>query len=224
MEENKKMASGGSKGGGLRSGETKGARGKIASILKFVFFLLILPLVVGSTIGFIKELRALPADLMDYFVNGVLVYLIIHVFIYEPQPIYQYGQRIVSAIFGFVSPLVKIAPFVLPIYSIIFLILFYFATLIFKSAQWGGYFMFLVSFTLTMHMVFTAKSLREKDSNVVKPNYFFLMSVVYLIDIFILALLLDLILVDFSFSNFFRTATGVTGSVYLAVFKQLFVP
>ena len=194
------------------------------TILKFVFFILLLPFVVTSTIAFIRELNALPSDLVDFFVRGILIYLLIHVFIYEPQGVYQYGQNLVSAVFRFFSPLVKVAPFFLPIYSIIFLIVFYFAMLIFKSADLRHYFMFLVSFTLTMHLVFTAKALRDKDSNAIKPHYFFGISVIYSVNIFILALMFDLILVDFSFPQFFNSATQMTGQIYSAAFHQLFLP
>lgn len=197
---------------------------KIINILKFVCFILLLPVVITGTMAFIKGLDGLLYELTSFFVRGILIYLIIHVFLYEPKPVYQYGQNIMSAIFGFFAPLVKVAPFVLPIYSMIFLILFYLASLIFKSADIGHYFMFLVSFTLTMHMVFTAGALREKDKNVVKPDYLFAMSLIYVIDMSIMALMLGLILTDFSFPQFFSETTRMTGNVYHAVFFQLFVP
>lgn len=195
---------------------------KIAIILKVVFFILLLPVVVSSTKAFIDGLNGLPSDLTEFFIRGILIYLIFHVFIYEPQPVYQYGQNIVSAIFKFFAPLVKVAPFFFPIYSLLSLILFYFGTLIFKSAAVGHWLMFFVSFTLTMHMVFTAKSLRDKDSNAVKPNYFFAMSVIYVVNIFIMALMLDLILKEFSFPTFFNATTQTTGGFYTAIFRQLF--
>ncbi len=164
----------------------------------------------------------LPSDLRQCFILGILVYLLVHVFIYEPQPIYQYGQNMVTAIFQFFSPLVKVAPLVLPIFSIFFIIALYVGTLVFKSAQLGQGLIFLVGFTLTMHMVMTAKILRNKDSNTIKPNYFFSMSLIYSFNIFILALLFDLALKDFSFYHFFTSATQATGAIYGAVFHQLF--
>ena len=199
-------------------------KSKITAVLKFIVFLLLLPFVVISTRAFIRELNQLPSDLQESFILGILVYLLVHIFIYEPKPIYQYGQNGVTAIFQFFSPIVKVAPFVLPIFSIIFLLLFYFAMLIFDSAKLGQGLIFLVSFTLTMHMVFTAKILRDKDSNVIKPSYFFSMSLVYSFNIFILALLFDLVLTDFSFYQFFMSSTQKTGEIYSSVFRQLFVP
>ena len=201
-----------------------GSQNKIMIVLKFIFFILLLPLVITSTIGFVKELNALPLDLTEAFVRGIFIFLIIHLFIYELQIIYQYGQNLVSIIFGFFSPLVKVAPFFLPIYSIIFLIAFYFVNLIFKSPSLGNYFMLFVGFTLAMHLVFTAKVLRGKDPNAIKPNYFFAISLIYVINIFIVAVLFNLILSDFSFANFFRASTSEAADIFKAIFKQLFVP
>ena len=209
------------------SKESEGKRelkNKITEILKFIFFILLLPLFVASTVGFIKELENLPAGLSLFFQRGILIYLLIHLFIYEPQPLYQYGQNLVIAIFRFFAPLVKVAPFFLPIYSIVILILFYFFDLIFKSPSWENYFMFAFSFTLTMHMVFTAKALRAKDSNVVKPNYFFAMSIIYIVSVFLISLLFGLVSKDFSFPGFFDTTVAMTADVYKTIFHQLFVP
>ena len=197
---------------------------KIFEILKFVFFILLLPVVVASTIGFVQGLGALSKETIEFLLYGIVVYLFIHVFIYEPQPVYQYGQNLVTVIFRFFSPLVKVASFLFPIYTILLLIISYFVGLIFKSKDLGNYFMFTISATFTMHMVFTAKILRDKDSNIIKPNYFFAISLIYVINIFILAMMFNLILGEFSFIKFFSTATTLAGNVYRAVFKQLFVP
>ena len=197
---------------------------KIAAIFKFVLFILLLPVVVGTTVGFVDELSQLPNDLAEVFYRGILFYLLMHIFIVEPKGVFQYGQNVVSSIFKFFAPLVKIAPFVLPIYSFLFLILFYFSSLFFDSRELAGMFMLLVSFTLTMHVVFAAQMLRESDSNAAKPNYFFSISLIYVLNAFLLALMFDLILTDFSFSKFFETLCSIAGGVYSAVFRQLFVP
>ena len=166
----------------------------------------------------------LPPELVTNFIRGIVVYLFLYLFLYEFQPVYQYGQNMVTVIFRFFSPLVKVAPFVLPIFSLMALVVFYFSTFIFRSKEIGYAFMFLVSFMFTMHMVSTAKALRSRDNNAAKPDYFFSISLIYAINIFILALMFDLILPDFSFPDFFKTATGMTGHIYKSAFNQLFVP
>ena len=196
---------------------------KITNVLKFLFFVLLLPFVITSTQAFGTQLGELPGRLTEYFMNGILAYLLVHIFIYEPQPIYQYGQNLVSSVFKFFSPFVRIAPFVLPIFSFIFLILFYLASLIFKSQEIQNVLMFFVSFTLAMHMVFTAKAMRDRDTNAAKPNYFFAVSLIYSVNIFMLALAFHLILKDFSFPDFFQSATQETERIYKTVFNQLFV-
>ena len=197
---------------------------KAIEFLKFIFFLLFLPLIVNGTIAFIDQLDTLPQNLRHVFLQGILIYLIFYLFIYEFEPVYQYGQNLVMGIFRFFAPLVRVAPFVLPIFSILFLILFYFSSVFLKSEIIRGTFMFLVSLTLTMHMVFTSKSLRGQDSNAVKPNYLFAFSLIYVVNIFILSLMLDLIFPEFSFYAIFKFATQRTGQIYGTIFRQLFVP
>ncbi len=197
---------------------------KILSILKFVFFILLLPLAVASTTAFIQEVNHLPQETIAFLLNGIVVYLFVHLFVYEPRPVYQYGQNLVTAIFQFFAPLVKIASFLLPIYTILLLIGAYFANLIFKRNDIEHYLLFLISASFVMHMVFTAQVLRGKDSNIIKPNYLFSVSLIYVINIFIIAMMFDLILKEFSFAEFFSTATAMTAKVYKAVFNQLFVP
>lgn len=199
-------------------------KNKIADIFKFVFFILLLPLVVTMTVNFMQQLEALPSEYIAYFIRGIAIYLFIHLFIYEPAGVYGYGQKVVGSIFKFFAPLVTVAPFFLPIYSLLLLMLFYFAQLFIKDDRVIYCFMFLVSFTLTMHLVFTAKSLREKDKNASKPNYFFALALIYTVNTFILALMFNLIFEDFSFPQFFLSTTRQAGHIYMSVFRQLFMP
>jgi hypothetical protein len=145
-----------------------------------------------------------------------------HVFIYEPNGLYRFGQKLLADIFRFFAPLVKVAPFVLPIYSILFLVIFYFVSLVFTYEWVGNSCMFWVSFSLTMHLVFTAKNLRDSDKNAVKPHYLFSMSLIYVLDIFILALILDLVVSPFSFPEFFKSMTHTAEGIYTGIFRQLF--
>lgn len=197
---------------------------KIIEILKFVFFILLLPLVVGSTVGFNYELGNLPEELSSAFIFGMAAYLIFHLFIYKPQGAYQYGQGLVSGVFKFFAPLVEVASFLIPIYAFIGLIGLAAAVLGFHSAKMGWYCMVFIGMTLTMHLIFASEALQAKEQSVLRPNYFFSISLIYIINIFIVAAVFYLVLKDFSFADFFGTAKGITLHAYRRVFNQLFVP
>ncbi len=197
---------------------------KITAIIKFVLFILLLPVVAMATISFMSELQTLPKDLTSAALAGILVFLVIHLFIYELQPFYQYGQSLVASMFRFFPPLIKTMPFLLPVFSILFLVLFYFLTVVVTMKGIGNFLFFLSSFTLIMHLVFTAKTLREKDNNAVKPDYFFAMCIIYIAILSLIAFLLALIVKDFSFANFFIVTLAETAKIYQSLFEQLFVP
>jgi len=197
---------------------------RLVQVFKFIFFLVLIPLIVALTTGFIHELAELTRGQYQYFIWGMLSYLILHIFIYEPEPIYQYGKTLVADLFQFLSPLVKLAPVVLPIYSIVFLVLFYFTSFFFKNINLAHYYLFLISFTFSMHMIFIARELRAQDQTAFKPDYFFSITLVYVINVVIIALMLNLIFPTFSFIEFFRDVSQISRSIYYTIFHQLFVP
>lgn len=176
------------------------------------------------TVAFIRQIAGLTEGQYLYFIWGMVAYLIFHFFIYEPGPVYQYGKRLVADVFRFLTPLVEVAPLVLPIYSIVFLVLFYFTSFFFKELDLSHYYLFLISFTFAMHMIFTARDLRSQDQVAFKPDYFFSIVLVYTISVVIIALMLNLIFPTFSFVEFFKKTSQVSSSIYTSAFNQLFVP
>jgi len=198
---------------------------KIVGTIKFLFFLLLIPLVAGMTVGFIDQVTSLEGEgYADYFVLGILAYLIMHFFVYELEVVYNYGKQLVADMFRFFEPLVTMAPLVLPIYTIILLVIYYFLKFIPTKYELGPYFLFFTSFTFSMHLVFTARDLRASDENPVKPNYLFSMAFVYFVNIALIALLLHLTFAGFSFVSFFQKTSQVSAHIYRTSFNQLFVP
>jgi len=176
------------------------------------------------TTGFVNELFLLDPIQTNCFLWGIIGYLVFYLFVAEPYGIYQYGKTIIGDIFKFFAPLVIIAPLVLPIYSILLLILFYFSSYFIKNIDLSVYFLFFASFTFTMHMIFTARDLRQQDSETLKSQYFFSIALIYILSVVSVALMLNLCLSRFSFVNFIKTTFYLSGDIYRAIFNQLFVP
>lgn len=197
---------------------------KILSVLKFILFLCLIPLGIGLTQGFSKQLFLLVPAQTNCFLAGIASYLVLHLFIAEPMGIYQYGKGLVGDIFKFVQPLFVVAPLVIPIYSILFLVAFYFVSFFVKNFDLSVYFLFFTSLTFAMHMVFTARDLHTQDSEILKSTYFFLITIIYFICLITLALMMSLSLERFSFIEFLKTTSSVAEGIYRAIFNQLFVP
>jgi hypothetical protein len=101
------------------SPKTSGFSNRIFGIIKLILGLCLLPFVYSTTIAFLGECAILNKITTHYFFFGVVVFLILYLFICEPLAIYNKGQKILEFVFRFFTPLVRVAPYVLQIYTIL---------------------------------------------------------------------------------------------------------
>lgn len=196
---------------------------KAFGITKLILGVCLLPFVYSATVSFLREFRLTESAAQDCFWAGVAAFIIIHLFIYELSVVYQKGHRLLEMIFKFFSPLVRVAPPLLPIYSIVIFIFYLLLSLIFKAKEFFYFFLFLFGFSLILHLTFSAKSIRSKQNDFLKANYIFGFSFIYITNILILALCLNLVFNKFSFVNFFNTSYQVAKDILYTVIKQLFL-
>ena len=50
---------------------------------------------------------------------GVVALIVSYLFVWEPTILFAKGQKVVEFVFSFFRPMVKVAPYVLPIYSLL---------------------------------------------------------------------------------------------------------
>ncbi len=193
------------------------------SLLKLVLGLSFLTFVYSSTLAFIAEFKNIELKFQKPFWDGLIAFVLVYFFVWEPVKLYQKGQKILEAIFRFMAPLVKVAPYVLPIYTILLFCLYPLFNLLLPNDQTLVYFMFLFGFSIALHLVFGAKSLRTKQGDFLKANYTFGFTLVYMINIVLLGLLLNLVFEKFSFVNFFNAAYTISHDIIVAAVKQVFV-
>ncbi len=196
---------------------------KTFGIVKFLIGICLLPFVYSVSASFLQEFNAAEKLFRDYFWAGVLSFIVLYLFIWEPAIIYNKGQRLLNIIFNFFKPLVKVAPYLLPIYTIVIFIIYLIFSFAFKTKESLGYCIFLLSFSLTLHLVFSAKSIRSKKGDFLKSNYIFGFSFVYIMDLVLLAFCLNIIFKEFSFVNFFNNSFQIGKNIFYALFKQLFL-
>lgn len=196
---------------------------RLFSILKFVLAVLLLPVVIGVTVSFLENLRRMDDTVSVTFGWGVIVYLCLHILFYEPAQVYDTGKKISEKALIFFSPLIKVAGFCIPIFTIFSFVLYYLASLIWRETNLFPAFAFMVSFTLTMHLVFTANSLKRKQPGDLRENYFFSFFMIYIINMMIVAGAFALLSDEFSFVSFIERCGSVAAAIYAASFRQLFV-
>jgi hypothetical protein len=208
------------RGGGSK---ISGFSHRVFGIIKFILGIYFLPFVYSVSVAFLNEFSAVEKTAQNYFWAGVISFIILYLFVYKPVIIYNKGQRLLEIVFQFFKPLVKVAPYLLPIYTIVIFILYLLLSLLLKTQESFGYFIFLFSFSLTLHLIFSAKSIRSKQGDFLKANYIFGFSFIYIIDIALLAFCLNLIFREFSFVNFFNNSFQIGNSIFYTIFKQLFL-
>jgi hypothetical protein len=199
-----------------------GLSGKLFGIIKFILGVSLLPFVYSTSLAFLNQFSLLEKSVQGYFCSGAITFLLVYLFAWEPTIIYAKGQKLLEVIFVFFKPLVRLAPYVLPVYTIILFIIYGLLSLAVKSAWLLKYSIFLIGFTFALHLVFSAKSIHSKKSDFLKANYLFGFSLVYIINLAILAFCINLIFKEFSFVDFCNSAFQAAGSIFYAVFRQLF--
>ncbi|MGA2775633.1 MAG: hypothetical protein ABSE81_06185 [Candidatus Omnitrophota bacterium] len=200
-----------------------GLYGKLFGVIQFILGVCLLPFVYSSSVAFTGQFGAIDTTLQNCLWSGVIAFLIIYLFIWEPLPVYTKGHRILELIFNFFKPLVKVAPFLLPVYTIVLFVLYGILSAFIKDERLIQAAMFLFGFSIILHLVFSSKSIRTKKGDFLKGNYIFGFSFIYILNLSILAFGLNLIFKAFSFVYFSNATYSTAKDIFYAVFKQLFL-
>jgi len=205
------------------SSKISGLSSKAFGIIKFILGILLLPVVFSTTVSFLNEFGLVNKDLQGIFWNGAICFLAVYLFIWEPMIIYNKGHKLLEIMFSFFKPLVNLAPFLLPIYTILFFIIYGLLSLGIKSSWLIEYLLFWVSFSAVLHLVFSAKTIRTKKGDFLKANYIFGLSFIFILLITLIAFGFSLILKEFSFVNFCNISFTIARNIFYVVLKQLFL-
>jgi len=205
------------------TGKLSGLYNKSFGVIKFILGVCFLPFVYSSTVAFLNELSLVEKPLQNYFWAGAIVLLLVYLFVWEPVIVYTKGHKLLELIFNFFKPLVRVAPYLLPIYTIILFIIYILLSLVVKSRWLIEYSIFLLGLTIALHLIFSAKTIRSKKGDFLKANYIFGFSFIYIVNLILLAFCLNLIFKDFSFVNFFNNSFQAAKNIFGAVFRQLFL-
>jgi hypothetical protein len=205
------------------SSKLSGLSSKLFGIIKFILAVILLPFVYSSVVAFINEFTQVDNGLQQIFYNGIISFLAIYLFIWEPVVIYNKGHKLLEIMFSFFKPMVNVAPFLLPIYTILIFIIYGLLALGVKSGHLIEYTLFLIGFSSILHLTFSAKTIRTKKGDFLKANYIFGFSFIFILNLALLALGFSLIFKEFSFVNFCNVSFTIFRNIFLAVFKQLFV-
>lgn len=192
-------------------------------VIKFILGACLLPFVYSVSLAFLNEFNRVPLLLQRDFWAGAVSFLLIFLFVWEPLVIFTSAQKVMEAVFSFVKPLVKIAPYLFPIYAVILSVIYGLLIIAVDYSRIIGHFLFLLGFLISLHIVFSAKSLRTKQDDFLKGNYIFGFSFVYILNLIILSVCLNFIFAEFSLVNFLNLTYQIAQNIFGAIIKQLFL-
>ncbi|MEW5758722.1 MAG: hypothetical protein AB1755_04570 [Candidatus Omnitrophota bacterium] len=195
----------------------------LLNIVKCMFGLFLIPVVYAITHALVAELSGLSNTNLSYFYGGVICYLILHLFIFKPTKVYDKGKEISQEGSKAFSSFFEVAPHIFPIFSIIVFVIYFLTSLFYNNPNLLNYFLLLFSFSATLHLVLTAEEMRNvEDGKNAIINYLFSFSLIYLLNFFLIALLLSLVMKEFAFLDVAKDTFSIIKTFYSAVFGQLF--
>ncbi len=219
----------------------------ILRLLRLSFGILLLPVVFGYAVAFYEQLVAIHEvkDPHLALLFGMTSYLGFHLLIMAPTRLYIFGHELMHTIATWISggkvkgfkvgkkkgsvktdrvnPVIALAPYVVPVYSILLGLLYGIAGFFWDTSPWTWWFLFVLGLTLTFHLVFTIVVLREEqtDLHVVGPLLSLVLIVWFNMTLVIGAV--SLVIPEVHFGSYLMKGFDQTQAVYQEIFYQLFV-
>ena len=191
------------------------------SIVKFFLFLLLLPLIIATAVSFQIQILALPVPEESWFLWGAAAFVLTYLFLYNFTEIYVFGQTIVSNLVKFFQPLVQVAGLVVPIYTILIICAILILNILGFGDRYEAWLVFALAFSVAMHIILTAHQLYEADKSPLKAHYLVVFGVAFVVNVFIISLLLGLAIPEFSFIAFFKYLSHHAWSSYQRIYQVL---
>lgn len=216
-------------------------------ILKVTIGILLLPLIIAASSAFAQQLGQIKivAGVAAYFLKGAGLYLIIHLLLYKPNYFYVLGHEIAHSLAAFICGggvrsfhvsakggavlttksnfFIALFPYFFPTYTIFFWLVYFLGSLFWDVSAYLPLFVFLAGFSLTLHIVMTADSLKVKQADVFKTGYIFSMSLIYLLNVLLVSFILSLVFKEFSAFAFFHSSVNGAGNIYYRIYEYLFL-
>lgn len=208
----------------------------LKAVFRFLVGVLFLPLAIPVSRAFyiqLSGLSALGSKNKIYFLWGIGLYVIMHIFLYKPNYLYNLGRETAHMLltwlsFGRAKNLkvssffINISPYFIPIYTLILCLAYFVISKLRDITPYVPYFVFFIGFTLAMHILMTVEALKVAQPDLIRTGYLFSLSLIYVINIIVAAFVISLIFSGFYFSKFFLQFCLETRELYISIFRQLF--
>lgn len=210
---------------------------------KIIFFILTFFFIlfsISAIIEFIKIFKnySITTKIEFFFISGFIFYLVIHIIFYKPVFIHVMSHELTHILWAFLfggktkklevtdsggkviinksNFLISLAPYFFPFYTFIFIFIYLIA-----DKKFYPYIAFLIGASLSFHIALTLYSLRLSQSDLKEDsNLIFSLSFIFLMNLFIIILVLSLLSSKVNFIYFLKKTTfGVFSLIKIITIK-----
>lgn len=192
----------------------------ILSFLKVILSIVLLPVSVAASLTLYTHLNTYPAILSVNFIYGAVFFVLVFLFLYQFWGFFELGYKVLTNLFQFAAPMDKWLAYGTPIYTVLVLLIFYIVRVLGKVDSLDQPFSFLAGFTLAMHVLVLAQELQNQEKALLKPDYLLAMNLIYILDIFLVILLMDLVFQKWTFPLFFESFAAEVSRLFQLVIGQ----
>lgn len=216
-------------------------------ILRFIISIILVPVCIIVTISFYNGILSINAVSESglYFILGSLLYSMMHLLLFKLNFLYVLGHEVMHALATLFSGgkvkeikvsgkagsvksttpnfFVILAPYLVPIYTVLVALIYFIMSFYVVATKYLPIFIFFVGFTLMFHLAYTAESIRDKQSDLIKAGYFSSISFIYIFNLILVYLIISLLFTEASFIEFIGETYTRTRSFYYSFWRQLFL-
>ena len=187
----------------------------LLALTKLLCAVLMLPILLSCVVNFRNHLAVYPSTYSEFFIWGVMGFLLIFLFLYQFWSVFDFGQMAMGQMAKLTAPLDGFISKMVSFYMILIVIAFYITIHFFKVDKYSHYFMFFAGFFSAMHILLTSQQLQEEEKMPIKPSYLLSMSIIFIFNIFIMVVSLDIITKSFTFPAFFNDVVSGAYQIYI---------
>ncbi|MBI1952893.1 MAG: hypothetical protein HYS41_02060 [Candidatus Omnitrophica bacterium] len=218
----------------------------LAKIARLTLGLGLIPAVIGFGVSFYGQLLQIRQVQTPeiIFLLGITGYLAFHALIAPPSRAYVFGHELTHAaatwvsggqVKGFkagakkgavavnkVTGLIALAPYLIPVYAVLWALGFGAAGLFWNVKPWAAWFFFGLGAALTFHLVFTVTALKQKQSDLEVLGPVLSLVLILFGNVSLVMAVLGLLIPEVGFGAYWAGGLHRSLELYRAIFTQLF--
>ncbi len=217
----------------------------LAKALRWVLGVALLPVDAAYSAAFTEALLGIRrvGAAQTYFLLGITGYLAFHALVTVPSRAYVLGHELTHAAAAWVSggkvtsmkvgskrgsvttnrltALVALAPYLVPVYSILWAVGFGIVGMFQDTSRWTPAFFFGLGATLTFHLVFTVSALKQKQSDLETVGPLLGLGLIFLCNLVLVMGAISLVTPQVRFGSFLLDGLHRSRALYQQIISQL---